>query len=596
MKIQVVFTLCLLSIPSWVLAQHLGDTYTNVVFEDGAKVRSEPSMNGSVLGNLSHNQHFRFCWQGLNHPDTIGGKPGYWRQIKWGDSMGFVWNGLIANGVLASKTTQPDTFLLRYNSSGYLEFKLFRDGQFSSSFFFNLEAPGQLWGHVSLGKTWNSQGKEIIALVFDKGEYKLFEWDGRRLQLSNIQLSDESQLNGRYAPFDGAIINTSGVNIRSGPSDTSTVYGTLPKYSRLPIVSVYHTYDRDLRRHWHCVKWKDTVAFILADYLDVAYKCINSNQLEGQRFLATSNALYVFEGDKIIDREPGWFDSDDKLIDFGNRGFGEGVQFIAKCYSANSCGQAGGDAYYLWDGKELKYFGDDYSVGDGGYSDGHDLIFPDEKDGVAKHVILHKWDSEGSNEQVIGCQDPHSDMLSSNFYVMKYEEDTLVEVPSKHSKLRETLSTEFPGHSLMHYMFCDLNDDGYDDVLFFMADRKYYEHDRERERAVLGYTLGNSTMGFESITFSDRLVQDGYNLVSFSNYGNEVTITIRYHVCMYSGNAQEAAKTELVYTYDKNAQKLVWKSRSQAENVESENERSIVWGNYQNQYFKTNTIYFEDSW
>jgi len=194
----------LVFVPFISMAQHLGHLYPEIVFIDDARVRDQPALSSNIKGVLSHNHKVEHCNARVKQ-DTIKGMPGKWMKIKEQDTIGFIWRPLMADAVLASKIDQSDTFLLQRESPGALKFKVFRKGKFFRGFNIHTSDSGEVYGFISYGKTWNSKGKEILAVRFEARNYLLLEWDGNSLKKSDIKLRDASLLTGEYVPFDSAI-------------------------------------------------------------------------------------------------------------------------------------------------------------------------------------------------------------------------------------------------------------------------------------------------------------------------------------------------------------------------------------------------------
>ncbi|MBI1185211.1 SH3 domain-containing protein [bacterium] len=575
---------------------HLSYAQSNRVYIDEANVRDQPSLNGEVIAvvktatALRKNNNVRLV------RDTIAGKPGVWYQIRLNKTAAYVWSGVLADGLITSKIAKTDTVLFAQSEPDMLEFKVFRNGNFLYSRSFKLPTLDELQYYYNFGVLWNSNGKEIWAMRYREKDFILFEWDGNSISRSQIKLSDESILTGQYADFADAIINASGVNLRAAPNDTATVLGTLPQYSGVEVVQeVPHYSGNDKReKYWHAIKYKDTTAYIFGDYLDMVQRCINNNRAQNQQFVATHRAVYASENDVIVDRLPFlWRGKEADLIDFGNQGFGDDYQFIAMCYSSFTCGAPGGDRFILWKDHKLKYFGDDYGVGDGGYSDGHFFTFPNEKDGIEGKIVLNVWSAEILDEDPNEVGNQADNLFTNNTYIMEFINDTLVEVPSKHSRLRDWVTKSYPGHQLMRYWFYDINDDGLEDAVFYASKNLYYSD--VDASPFIGYCLGSASGAWGPIVINESIIQAGFPYFNCNFKFNTLYFDMKYNAGMYADKNEKPLRIVLEFRYDKAADELLWYAK-QNFTSETTDHYSFRWVPEPKVYFKTNRILFENSW
>jgi hypothetical protein len=587
MKPKVITVIAFFFFTSWTTAQHINGAWTYQVFVDRLIVRAAPFTSSKIIGQLAQNTTVDQNWHASSEQDSIGGVKDYWIPIRFGNSTGYIWRPFLADGVFKSKLDSLNTILINLSSKKELEFKIFNKNTLKYSFAFERKNRRPIAGSYSFGKTFNSNGNELIAILYEDASYELFEWNSHTISPSKVKLNDDSFITGKYQPYEKGIINADAVNIRATPDTNAAIVGVLGKNAMVPLLKICHTQIKikDEWGCWHCIRFKDKEAYVRSDFIDIPLRYIKSNKKENESFLFTNKAIYAFDGEKMLDRVKTRGDysySDAKFIDFGSRGLADHYQILGICYSANSCGAAGGDQLYLWDGNKLKYFGEDYAIGDGGFSEVHALIFPDQAGGIKDRIV--KIDSEsGADETSDGEEDSH-DVFSGQTAIMEFKGDSLVEVPSPHLKLRKHISANFPKYELIHYKLADLNNDGLEDAIFLLGKNRYINEDIYL-KPIIGYTLSDSTGDFSKIVSNKNLMKAGYyNVVKFTIGKNSIEINIKYNT---DGEENQNRKySRFVYLYDPAIKGYYWYSKKEA-----------FYGSEEKvDYFKSKKILFENSW
>ena len=212
-----------------------------IVQADKLNVRSEASQNGEVVGQVLANERY-----------LVRGREEGWIQIEDGYiSADYVEIELALDE--AHKQDMRTTVLSLYdnlgvsNVSGYLNIR---------------DNPSERTGKI-IGKLESNAGCDIISET-DDGWYKI-----RSGKVTGYVKGDYI-LTGQKAKDKAmqvshliAIANTSGVNVRSEPNTSSSIWTQIAANERFHVVS-----QQD---GWVEIELDDTTAFISSDYVDVKY-------------------------------------------------------------------------------------------------------------------------------------------------------------------------------------------------------------------------------------------------------------------------------------------------------------------------------------
>ena len=236
-------------------AQHMGSTYTNVVFPDNVNLRVSPSLASPILGTLPQKASIHTCDYERWIADTISGVIDHWVLITYKNLTGYIWRPILADGYFKSELNTDNLFLIDFSSKKELLFKVFAGDSLTYLVSFDRKKHKEIVGSTSFGKTFNSSGNEVIAISYEDDSYELFEWNGSIILESKIKLNDESFINQKYHDFKLGFINKEGVNVRSAPNANAAIVETLPALTRVEIVKINHTEDilNKERGYCHCI-------------------------------------------------------------------------------------------------------------------------------------------------------------------------------------------------------------------------------------------------------------------------------------------------------------------------------------------------------
>jgi uncharacterized protein YgiM (DUF1202 family) len=591
-------------------AQHLHYPFTNRVFVDSANVRTEPTIKSKVIGKLSHGTIVQECHGEAVVKDQVGGVEGYWKPIQYANGIGYIWDQILANGYFKSQEYVDDVFMVKQSAKNKLDVKVFRKNVCIYSTSFERHEKQEIIGSTSLGITYNSYGKEVIAIAVTKPEignlesYLLFTWNGHTLESADFKLNDDSFITEQYHSFTDGIINTNKVNIRKEPNTASKVVQIVNQFERVKIDSLYCKYERDgeENKYWHKITVNKKTGYILSDYLDVPIRYMKSNKNQDESFLYTNWAIYVFRKDTIADIKRFTFmdhvdigaDYNNHFINFGHRGLRATYQIIGVCHRAYSCGHWSGDELYVWDGHALVNLGNDGGVGDGALSEGVSLTFPTDIGGVYGKIIENEYAAESINDISMGsCQETYAFIYEYDITRhLTYTDNALREVPSRDYYLKKYLHQQYPTYDLMKCTFSDLNGDSIEDAVFVLHTRDYDK--KEHTRQIIGIAYGSSdTSHFEGIKVNTSLLK--------GNVLNHVVITPDKYIEIWlmenmgyqSSNYDNTLVQKYVFRVASENQ-VIWQSI--AEKWGKYRNYDIKWNEEEIHFFKTKTITFENAW
>ena len=579
-----------------VFAQHhsIWEGYSNTIFVENANVRSAPSLEGKIIGVLKHNTTIEQNYSEVGKGDTIAGVSDFWLPIKYQNTKAFIWSPVLAQNVFTSDLISKKTFLFKFSGTRNAEFKIFEADQLVQqySFYKKVYTNAVSW---NMGKTLNSNGNDVIVVKYYNDTlsgYDLFEWNGEVLTPSKIRLIDDSFITQKYIEFTRGVVNKNGVNLRVAPDSKSASVAVVSKNTMLQLVAE-NVKDEKLSVEkfgtWHAVKWKGKEVYVWSEFFDLPYRYIRSNVKENEAFLLTNNAVYAFVDRKIVSRVATYSQSDDDFIYDGNKGFSEAYQFLAICMKAEACGETSGDNYILWKDGKLRHFACDCGTGDGGYSETGSVTFPNQLGGIKDKVIFYDESSEYDESALYG---EYNAIKSSSTKIMEFLNDSLVEVPSEHSKIRSFIAKNFTQYELSHYGFFRLNNDTINDVVFFLSP-SYTEEGASFIKSIVGYALSDSLGNYIKPLVSTEIVQKDFFSVQYRMDEGILKIVVKYGLSL-DGDLDKAYYTNYNYKYDQLLNSMVWHSVSSGKNVGDE--EKFKWGEIKTSYFRSKKIKFENTW
>jgi hypothetical protein len=463
----------------------------------------------------------------------------------------------LADGYFRSYEYEGDIFMLKYLPQKLqLLIQVYRFDSLVDRITLTTPKSYELVGSISLGKTSNSNGKEIISAVFSLPDtpltvnYLLLTWDGKKLNKSGIELADDALITDKYKnSISYGLICGNRVNIRSEPSLDAEVIATCNKHTRVTVDLIEPRYVRIGAHYqkWQKVKWQNKSGFVLDEFIDIPLRYIMSNYSINISFLLTSGGIYVYKNNDIIATYnfPYKDQSSDYFYNFGHYGLKKNIEILGVCKRANSCGEYGGDNLYVWDGKKIKYMGSDGGIGDGGYSNGVELVFPANLEGEESKIIETDYAADYNEYELLSnpCEQSGKSIYSYfNKRVLVYENDTLVEIASPDLALRSNLKKLYPKLDLLKYDFLKLNNDSLYDAVFVLGKKDDYE---SKINPILGIAFAKDSNTFNDIKVNHSLINKlDYTLCNTSNDG-QLTIWVLSNL----GSEFSESETSLVKQY-----------------------------------------------
>jgi len=569
----------------------------NTIFENKANVRAKPSLNGAIIGTLQCNQTLERCDGQKAYKDTINGRIDYWRPIVYNDTLAFVWGGVFCTSRFKSMLNVDDLFLVGFSTDNVLGIKvLHKDVLTYESSFSRKEKKGvQLV--LSLGKTFNSKGKEIIAVKYFDQSYELFEWDFKTITKSNITLTDDSYLTGKYIDFEYSLIAKNNVNLRKQPHIDADVIKILSVHAKVKVIRAHHTYDKEKRGNWHQLLVGNDTGYVFNTLVSISKRYIKSNKFKGIAFLHTSNGIYVYQNNKLIyeQKKRASYDAH-YLYEKGCMGLDTAYQFLAVEIVGEACGKASGEELYYWDGTTLKYAGFDYGIGDAGYSQQYALIFPNEFGGRKNRVISINENGESIDfPQESSCDPPYSYLpFNVKYKILKFDGDTFLEMTSKYSRLRQSVKDDFPKHHIKHACFGNVNSDGLEDALVYLSIDEYEFTEGGATKPIIAVYTGSKNRNYKLQTHNQSLIKEKAMAVMFAITEGEFSVKVVYNSGLWADENATPFVEEYIFTYFKADQKYLWSSITEYEGIRNASYR-YDWKS-STSYFKKNKLYFEQAW
>ncbi|MFM7023781.1 MAG: hypothetical protein ACKOXB_12485 [Flavobacteriales bacterium] len=552
-----------------------------ITFVDSINIRETPSISSRVIGVLRHNTYIQEDYDGEPSikDDSIGGFKSYWLLIKHNDISGYVWSPLLTTINITSKTNSQNNILVHSSGKKRIEFKVLKNDSLLHYSSFEKKEHRGIENCISFGTTFNSQGKEIIGIKYDVEQYKydLFEWDGKTIQPSTIKLNDASAITGKYLYYNVGYINSNNVKVRATPDSNGVVIDRIGLNTPVEIFKIGNNSIKFNGEwgYWQAIKYKNREGFVWSTYVDVPLRYIKSNRNDSESFLFTTNAIYVLDRGKISNSYKFKFESfyyrdsttfhgmyNYIFVDYGNRGLGTKYTILGLYFPRESGSQ---EDFYIWDKVKLNYIGS--------YCAGEDYMcssytFPDVS-GIKDRIIETRYEENNYFNY-------DNFRFYKQKYLMLYNGDSLVEVPSKYSWLRENMKSKFPTHRIVHTRFLDLDNDGIEDVMFTLQNKSGAQ--------VVGFAFGNIEGIFHKFKFNNSIGSKGVVFELECNTPNTFEIKVEYSDSDYSVYR---------FIYDKTLDNYLWHSVSTVRTTDGDKGR---YREKKTKQFKTKKILFEDSW
>jgi len=505
------------------------------VFVKKANIRASSSISSEIISSANHGEILisHHIWEA----DELEGVPGKWIKVTHNGKTGFIWNHLTTNNLFKSQQYLDDVFLVRTKDRKTLEVKVFRNKLFLQEFKFELNESVQNFSFVgakSLGKTFNSDGKDIVVCCFNyKGssELKYYSWDGVSLEEFEGNLNDESFVS--YKRDSTAILVADLVRFRQEPNLQSKTIKVLGLGSSVNELKEFHkdTVNGE-PGFWSKVTYGKETGFVWGKFLtdDFFYSYKEDDLI----FALQHDQILAIKSNKIIAKHSKDLFSPDGAHSNGNMGVDGIEDIISLCYMAESCGETSGDDYIGWDGKRFYDFIDGTGIGDGGLSSGSDLTFPCYLNGKKGIISQNRYDGETidvpDGEGYKFVADMHLDF---DYF---FNGDSLEIIPSTYAKISRSLKEVFPDYSINSFEEGDLNQDGYPDVVLYAVYAKA-DYGEQKENKSLVAILLNDTNGSYQLKSSSKtliehnenrplteieMLKDGFQInIYYSGYYNE---------------------------------------------------------------------------
>jgi uncharacterized protein YgiM (DUF1202 family) len=571
MKTHILFILSLIASIS-IYAQ------TSIVFVDKTNVREKPNIKSKVIGTLQAKTivDIQDRW---SREDSIGGHSAYWIKIKYKDKTAYVWERTLSFGSCRSQLNVDITFMAGYLADGKIGIKAFKKDSLISSIVYTPLNNSKYYTLKSIGKTYNSNEKEILVLKDGANQNSLFEWDGKSLKPSSITLANENFPSiddfhpRKETNYEFCIIKKQNVNIRLEPCINSSIVVTLKQFTKVKLIKKYIKCDtvNGQRGDWNYIEWNNKKGYIWDDLMSIPVSYIKSNKNKNVAFLYTVGAIYVFENDNVIHQSI--IEKDyhvESFFEMGNMGLEGDYQFLGAEVVGYTEGIAMGTKIYLWDGKKIKYIGFDGGSGDIGEYYDFSLQFPIST-GIKNKI-------RSSNDFFMEFAYPLNDTINDNakYFVIKenpkimeLRNDTLVEIPSKHSRIREFVKKNYPGNTLKHSTFGDINQDGIEDAICLIT-KEYLDSNEgyyKITKTIVAIAFGKEDNSYYLYSANSSIVDKSFQAVDFELNNENITISIIYTSSDYQGYITKLTKYQFHYNRSDNT--IIWESITEGENNEA---------------------------
>jgi hypothetical protein len=505
----------------YILYPVYGQDYSNnsraTVFTDSANVRESASLKAKILTTLRHGTEVILCEKGRT-TDTINGKWGRWLPILHQNTSGYMWQNTLCDLV---ETHKNGNTLLARNSKEGLTYKVLEDLDILEEGSYTDSARQKYSGLMKMDIDTVPAGTTSFRITHSP---TLYAFDGYKVYKNgscNLNESNEfhSNFTKKFTDSLGVVILNPNTAFMIAPNAKSQLLANIPQYSFVAPTSAPPFKDTINGKlvQWQRVKWQGQAGYILGRSLGYRIKHIYDHKDTSTSYLLTNKAILVLQDRKPVAHAPvSWLSYDNNLHSFGDKGFGEGFNFIAIEFVAHSCGQTGGDMYYLWDGKSIKYFCFDSGTGDGSFSESDHYVFPKNHNLGANTIIHHSSASEmldiiPAND----CEPNYTDVDDYEFTaVMQFIDDTLIEVESKYLRARQFIEQQLPGQNSIRMTFTDINSDGNEDLIFQSINKienpEYYDYGsiNELENTTIGIAFGSNNNEFKMKFTNQKLISD----------------------------------------------------------------------------------------
>jgi uncharacterized protein YgiM (DUF1202 family) len=566
------------------------------VFADKANIRESASINSKIIITLKQGQEVIICEK--DHiTDTVNGIISFWIPVLYNHHSGYIFkNSLAAN----SFTHINGNRLLVKNDSIGLAYKIFRGDSMIKAGAYP-DKPYDRYSYIYFIHPLFAV-KENLYFKLNDSEL-MYSFDGsdvinagkcEKENINFIHLSSRKAVPDSLNP----IIIGDNVNFRETPDSNAKITGKISKYTFVEVIEKTKQVEKiiDYRSvYWYKIRWKGKIGYISGRFISIPQKHIYDNNDSSTTYLLCNNALFVLNNRKLLTHCMLNYEVyDETLHSFGDLGFGKGYDFVAVEELAYSCGEWGGDSYYVWDGKKIKYFYSSGGIGDGGLSEGNDIIFPSSQSGIPGKLVTYSYSSEMIDIiPVDDCEQNYTDAFDyRSSSILSYNGDSLIEVSSKYLILKHLVKMEFPKFNLVQYEFGDINGDGIEDVVFQVR-KEIPSGDPQEEytysyKTKIGIAFGKGGEEYKLFEVNEHIVgENDDKRISILLTGSGIVIT------SFSGFIDDRNDDRLQgfgrkiysFSYHPADKKIYWESVS-----------TVYVNGLKKSAFKSKKISFKDAW
>lgn len=580
---------------------------SNIIFVDKTNVREKPSLKSKIIGTLQANSivDIQNRW---SKEDSIGGHSAYWMQIKYKDKTAYIWGRTVAFSRFRSQLNIENTFLIGYLPKDKIEIKVFNGrGLQIYDYQYKFLEPTNYYSVYDIGTTYNSEGCEIVSIKNDSSSIELFAWDGNKIKKTSIKLDEEKYIRGpqpriykKIKEFDFCIAKDSLAEMRISTDTNSEILNTFNKFDSIKVLNEHIVGNKigHRRQIWTYVEYNGKAGYILKKHVSIPWYYIKSNKEKGLAFLYTPGAFYVYKNEKIIQqlliRENYHVEY---IYELGNLGLGNEHQFIGAYITCYIEGCDMGIDIFLWKDKKLKYIGFDGGWGDIGEWEDYELSFPIEtgvKNQIARnntYYVEYPYPIEDSLREK-----SKAFIVKSHKKFLRLQNDTLVEVPSKYSRIQEFVKENYPKYKLKHGTYGDINQDGIEDALYFIT-KEYLDSNEgyyKVSKAIVAIAFGNADSSYYLFSANSSIVDTKFQAVDFEINNNNISISVIYTMVEYGNYTTKFSKYQ--FQYNGNDSTIVWKSITEGKTKDADyNDYNTPW-EINTKKFRETRVLFDKAW
>lgn len=594
------FSVSSLSIGQEVMFSH-NYYHAFTVFYDNTILREKASINSSIIAKVKSGTQLEQAYQTVK--GEVGGIKGVWHKIRYKGSEGYVWGELITNCFIKSQENPSYSFLIN-GRNGQTEVKIFHEGRLDNLQTMLNPKSLRFSGVKSMGKTYHSGSKDVFMFYY--GDYKdsqlkFYTWNNKKFEEFNQPFRDSSFLN--YNRKSEQLIIEKLVNFRKEPTIQSSVISVLEMGNKVAVLQENVAYDTvgGVRDTWTKVKLGKDTGYIWGPFVSL-YQFASYKE-EGLTFLIRKfqgyrDQLIAIKENKILDTFS--FQGISNFLgahSYGNMGLDNVEDIIGVCYSGESCGVPSGDVLISWSNQQFKSLTNDYGIGDGGLSYGHNVVFPSSYEGQRGMIKITESDSESID---LYCADKGENNYESIYETIltrnyMYLDGKLKEIESETNKIERLLASQFKHHQLNYYVKEDFNKDGRKDVILYAIDtlsrtsENYYER---KNKSLIVVALGQKRGGYKILTSSNKLITHGANRPLTKVISTEQGFCIKIYYSGYYNEESDPRHFYMYYQYNKKKRDFLL---NKIEEYFPPTNYSGTWEK-QEHFYKKNPLLFKNSY